>query len=177
MCHHHPIWITSRIQWWRLPQIAKFMGPTWGPPGSCRPQMGPMDLVIRGLLYRMRAGPNDWHWSRERFQLCNISRSFDKPLSDQLKLNHKFSTMLINVFLFPRHSTHAVSFCKNITRHTAHTIVSWPVQLSVLGRGWPYVIHRNRSIKIYKIPQSGICRQLVKKAKELSKLPHYIITL
>ena len=28
-------------------QIAKFMGPTWGPPGSCRPQMGPMNLVIR----------------------------------------------------------------------------------------------------------------------------------
>ena len=24
------------------PQIAKFMGPTRGPPGSCRPQMGPM---------------------------------------------------------------------------------------------------------------------------------------
>ena len=23
-------------------QIAKFMGPTWGPPGSCRPQMDPM---------------------------------------------------------------------------------------------------------------------------------------
>ena len=27
----------------KLPsQITKFMGPTWGPPGSCRPQMGPM---------------------------------------------------------------------------------------------------------------------------------------
>ena len=25
-----------------IPQIAKFLGPTWGPPGSCRPQMGPM---------------------------------------------------------------------------------------------------------------------------------------
>ena len=24
------------------PKIARFMGPTWGPPGSCRPQMGPM---------------------------------------------------------------------------------------------------------------------------------------
>ena len=24
------------------PQLARFMGPTWGPPGSCRPQMGPM---------------------------------------------------------------------------------------------------------------------------------------
>ena len=23
-------------------QITKFMGPTWGPPGSCRPQLGPM---------------------------------------------------------------------------------------------------------------------------------------
>ena len=35
--------------WWKkmdpilkTTQIAKFMGPTWGPPGSCRPQMGPM---------------------------------------------------------------------------------------------------------------------------------------
>ena len=25
-----------------LSQITKFMGPTWGPPGSCWPQMGPM---------------------------------------------------------------------------------------------------------------------------------------
>ena len=24
------------------PQIATFMGPTWGPPGSCRPQMSPI---------------------------------------------------------------------------------------------------------------------------------------
>ena len=26
----------------RITPIAKFMGPTWGPPGPCRPQMGPM---------------------------------------------------------------------------------------------------------------------------------------
>ena len=25
-----------------VPQIARFMGPTWGPPESCRPQVGPM---------------------------------------------------------------------------------------------------------------------------------------
>ena len=25
-----------------VPQIARFTGPIWGPPGSCRPQMGPM---------------------------------------------------------------------------------------------------------------------------------------
>ena len=28
-------------------QITKFMGPTWGPPGSCRAQMGPMSHAIR----------------------------------------------------------------------------------------------------------------------------------
>ena len=33
----------------RSAQIAKFMGPTWGAPGSCRPQMGPM-LVPWTLL-------------------------------------------------------------------------------------------------------------------------------
>ena len=35
-------------------QIAKFMGPTWGPPGSCRPQMGPMLApwtLLSGILY------------------------------------------------------------------------------------------------------------------------------
>ena len=32
-------WIYHRL---KVPQIAKFMCPTWGPPGSCRPQMGPM---------------------------------------------------------------------------------------------------------------------------------------
>ena len=28
--------------WRNWPQIVKFMGPTCGPPGSCRPKMGPM---------------------------------------------------------------------------------------------------------------------------------------
>ena len=35
--------ITFRgICFWITTQIAKFMGPTWGPSGSFRPQMGPM---------------------------------------------------------------------------------------------------------------------------------------
>ena len=28
-------------------QIAKFMGSTWGPLGSCRPHVGPMNLALR----------------------------------------------------------------------------------------------------------------------------------
>ena len=38
--------------------IAKFMGPTWGPPGSCRPQMGPMLApwtLLSGMLPQIRA--------------------------------------------------------------------------------------------------------------------------
>ena len=39
--HNFPIVILSVSC--RLPApIARFMGPTWGPPGSCRPQVGPM---------------------------------------------------------------------------------------------------------------------------------------
>ena len=34
--------ITMRIDLKITPKIATFMGPTWGPPGSCRPQMGPI---------------------------------------------------------------------------------------------------------------------------------------
>ena len=40
---------------WQISQIAKFMGPTWGPPGSCRPQMGPM-LAPWTLLSGMLLG-------------------------------------------------------------------------------------------------------------------------
>ena len=35
-------------------QIAKFMGPIWGPPGSCRPQMGPMlapQILLSAYLF------------------------------------------------------------------------------------------------------------------------------
>ena len=47
--HGWVVWVdTKDIQQYGLfhlrqeTQIAKFMGPTWGPPGSCRPQMDPM---------------------------------------------------------------------------------------------------------------------------------------
>ena len=35
------VWFKFK-QKWVITQIAKIMGPTWGPPGSFRPQMGPM---------------------------------------------------------------------------------------------------------------------------------------
>ena len=32
-----------------LTQIARFMGPTWDPSGSCRPHVGPINLSLRGV--------------------------------------------------------------------------------------------------------------------------------
>ena len=47
-------WMVYSLTGSRGSQIAKFMGPTWGPPGSCRPQMGPM-LTPWALLSGLRA--------------------------------------------------------------------------------------------------------------------------
>ena len=44
-------------------QIAKFMGPTWGPSGSCRPQMGPMSApwtLLSGIT-GINDDPICWH--------------------------------------------------------------------------------------------------------------------
>ena len=45
-----------------IPQRAKFMGSTWGPPGSCRPQMGPMlapwTLLSRTVIPKVEHGSN-----------------------------------------------------------------------------------------------------------------------
>ena len=47
----------TNIGSWKHSQEAKFMGPTWGPPGSCRSQMGPMlapwTFLSELLLYNM----------------------------------------------------------------------------------------------------------------------------
>ena len=40
-------------------QISRFMGPTWGPPGSCWPQMGPM-LAPWTLLSGVLSSDNFW---------------------------------------------------------------------------------------------------------------------
>ena len=50
---------TSHEAWSYLPQIAKFMGPTWGPPGSCRTRMGAM--LAPWTLLSGAACSLDWH--------------------------------------------------------------------------------------------------------------------
>ena len=51
------MWYITRwtSKWSDITQIAKFMGPTWGPPGSCRPQVGlmlaPWTLLSGNWIY------------------------------------------------------------------------------------------------------------------------------
>ena len=53
--------------------ITRFMGPTWGPPGSCRPQMGPM--LVPWILLSGHAVGRGWNvgnplWAQTRFVDC-----------------------------------------------------------------------------------------------------------
>ena len=54
-------------QWANLetwPQISRFMGPTWGPPGSCRPHMGPMLAswtLLSGTAFHTTHWTAHWH--------------------------------------------------------------------------------------------------------------------
>ena len=46
-------------------QIAKSMRPTWGPSGSCRPQMGPMlapRTLLSGLVMLVARQQQPWYW-------------------------------------------------------------------------------------------------------------------
>ena len=52
----------------RGPQIAKFLGPTWGPPGSCRPQMGP-HVGPRNLAIRVGTSASCGSLCYQRVQL------------------------------------------------------------------------------------------------------------
>ena len=74
-------WVSAR----QKSQIAKFMGPTWGPLGSCRPPMGPMLapwILLSGLTALLTQWSyvflalNPWHGSSinslSHNELCNI---------------------------------------------------------------------------------------------------------
>ena len=63
-------------QWRKGTQISRFMGPTWGPPGSCRPQMGPMLApwtLSSGELYlhKLQRVLSVWHWQAKCSVLAN----------------------------------------------------------------------------------------------------------
>ena len=74
------------------PPIAKFMGPTWGPPGSCRPQMGPMLAPWTLLSWTLVS-----HWSRK---WCHISCWIDRHIVSFQKKEYLEARCCFNVVSF-----------------------------------------------------------------------------
>ena len=56
-------------------QIAKFMGPTWGPPGTCRPQVGPI-LAPWTLLSGVLPQQISKLWTIILFFQCSVAVKF-----------------------------------------------------------------------------------------------------
>ena len=78
----------------RVAQIAKFMGPTWGPPGSCRPQMGPIlaqwtllsgwCLIVSPCWTEgFKSQPPDWRNKTVPKELC------DRTLLQEGRIDYK----------------------------------------------------------------------------------------
>ena len=66
----------------RLSQIAKSMGPTWGPSGSCRPQMGPMSALE----------PCYQGWDYSKWQQLEWSNAWNKMHCTKLFHTYLFKT-------------------------------------------------------------------------------------
>ena len=82
-----------------IPQIAKFMGPTWGPPGSCRPQMGHM-LAPRTFL--------SGTWQYMNCLGCpgaRITISLCLPTLHVI-LQHEYCIQLYAAFFYNSHGNH-----------------------------------------------------------------------
>ena len=94
-------------QWKSMSQMAKFMGTTWGPPGTCRPQMGTMNLAIRAYIYSVwmcgfryvycpfyclpRVLAN-FHW-------VNYGPDADEPITFPMMVNMKNDISLVNLII------------------------------------------------------------------------------
>ena len=66
---------------WHRPKITRFMGPTWGPPGSCRPQMGPIlaPWTLRSGAFRLSGHTIDGQQELAKYHDSLIAKltSFD----------------------------------------------------------------------------------------------------
>ena len=63
-----------------LPQIARFIGPTWAPSGSCRPQIGPMlaPWTLLSGTFRHDDVMTSMHFPRHRTCVRGIHRVWQK---------------------------------------------------------------------------------------------------
>ena len=130
-----------------LSHIAKFMGPTWGPPGSCRPQMVPILAPWTLLSGIVSEFSNNWKHV-DSLTVATNSLKY-KQTSKTIDIDSSFSAPLMR--------THATDPC--VTMHVM-SLVCLVCLISVVHqwlrhddvikskhfpRNWPFVrgIHRS----------------------------------
>ena len=77
-------WSSRQYQQRMRSLIAKFMGPIWGPPGPCRPQMGPMLApwtLLSGVVWMNTAKPSIYYHSLCLVLFCCATQFIDIFLS------------------------------------------------------------------------------------------------
>ena len=89
--------------WWLSitdTQIAKFLGPTWGPPGSCRPQVGPMLApwtLLLGYISSTSVAMKLYHWRPRVVMMPTLS----ELVALEVVITTASATRLsINTFIF-----------------------------------------------------------------------------
>ena len=127
-----------------LTQIGKFMGPTWGPPGSCRPQMGPV-LVPWTLLSGLRF--TEAMMRKKSVHVCPLYC----PANCSLSSKHNEASTKLPTFLmrFPK-----LKWLYSLQwRHKGHDVVSDHQPHHCLLN----CLFRRRSKKISKLRVTGLC--------------------
>ena len=111
-------------------QIAKFMGPTWGPPGSCRPQVGPMMApwtLLSGVLYIAQQGS-----LASSFYVHYNDVTMDAIVSQITSLTIVYSTVYSDADQRKHQSSASLAFLRGIHRWPVNPPHKWPVTLKML---------------------------------------------
>ena len=114
-------------------KIAKFMGPTLGPPGSCRPQMSPM-LAPWTLLSGLAGYIDSFKWKLVKRGLYALD-SFIEIISHDVNIALRIMAWISNYILYD-----------NIMHHSSMPLTSIAVEFRALmlsnyfhgDWGWQY---------------------------------------
>ena len=128
-----------------IPQIAKFMGPTWCPPGACRPQMGPLlapwTLISGPLHFSLCA---DW-W------LIHV-RCMDLPQHVNISECERTRYSLGDLTYWVNEHDHPLRYRRNISLHLRCKAVCF-ICLNFLLKvsNWENGNEKNTVIPTYKL--------------------------
>ena len=148
-----------------MSQIANFMGPTWGPPGSCRPQMGPM-LVPWTLL----SGVLTYHPS---FKNSNDNKPFSAIIfrfhynditmgtieSQITSLTTVYSTVYSGANQRKHQSSTSLAFVRGINQGLVNSLHKGPVTRKM----FPFddvIMHKTVAMVKFPSHSSDVCRYL-----------------